>query len=59
METKYPIITDELITALKTDFPNVLPTKYINDFELGKLLGQQEIINKLIAEKEFNEQNLD
>lgn len=54
-QTKYPVISDDLINALETDFPNKLPQNYVDEFELGKLLGQQEVINKLKAEKEFIE----
>lgn len=51
----YPIISDALIQVLQRDFPNKLPQKEISAFELGRLLGQQDVINKLIVEKEYNE----
>lgn len=56
--SNYPIITDELINCLFKDFPNQLPEKEISEFELGRLIGQQDIINKLIREKEYNENNV-
>lgn len=52
----YPLISDKLIESLQRDFPNKLPTKQLNDFEIGRLIGQQDIINKLIVEKEYNEE---
>ena len=54
-QTKYPSISDELIRSLQTDYPNTIPLHYVDDYEQGKLVGQQEVINKLIAEKDFNE----
>jgi len=53
--SNYPLITDELIDRLEIDFPNKLPTDYINDYELGILIGQQKVIDKLKFEKEYNE----
>lgn len=54
--SNYPIISDALIEKLKADFPNKLPTKEVNSFELGRLIGQQDIIDKLTMEKFYNEQ---
>lgn len=51
----YPAISDELIKSLERDFPNRLPEEYINDYELGILIGEQKIISKLKFEKEYNE----
>ncbi len=51
----YPAISDKLIESLERDFPNKLPENYINDYELGILIGQQNIINKLKFEKDYNE----
>jgi hypothetical protein len=53
--TNYPVITDELINCLQRDFPNKLPTTNIDNFELGRLVGQQDILEKLLAEKNYNE----
>ena len=58
-QTVYPTISDKLIEALNTDFPNELPKKYINEFELGILLGQRQVIDKLICEKEYNEKEFE
>lgn len=51
----YPFVSDELIMKLKDDFPNQLPKKEITPFELGKLIGQQEVIDKLIVEQQITE----
>jgi hypothetical protein len=51
----YPLISDELIKALKKTYPNEMPMKYIDDYEQGILVGIQTVINKLIFEKECNE----
>ena len=51
----YPNINDLLIECLERDFPNKLPTNYIDSFELGVLLGQQKVIEKLKAEKLYQE----
>lgn len=51
----YPIISDKLIECLKKDFPNQLPKMKISEFELGILVGNQQVIDKLIYEKERNE----
>jgi hypothetical protein len=55
LTNNYPIIQDTLIEALRNTFPNTLPEHYISDFDLGVLVGEQKVINKLIAEKEYNE----
>ena len=58
MNTKtYPPISDKLIESLERDFPNILPTNYIDSYELGILIGQQNIINKLKIEKLYNEES--
>lgn len=33
-----------LLEKLKLRYPNVLPTEFIDSYEYGKLLGQQEVI---------------
>jgi hypothetical protein len=43
----YPYISDELINSLGNDFQNRLPDHNIDSFELGKLIGQQSVIEKL------------
>lgn len=52
----YPNISDKLICCLKRDYPNILPENQLNDFELGRLIGQQDIIKKLVLEKQYNEE---
>ena len=54
MKNTYPEINEILIRKLKEDFPNKLPEKEINAYQLGFLIGQQSIINKL--EFEMKEQ---
>jgi hypothetical protein len=54
-QTNYPAISDELIKCLKDSFPNELPTGNLDSFELGKLIGHQEVIEKMVAEKDYNE----
>jgi hypothetical protein len=54
-ETIYPIISDVLIQCLKRDFPNKLPQKEVSQFVLGRLIGQQDVIEKLEVEKDYNE----
>lgn len=51
----YPNISDKLIECLEKDFPNKLPTKYVDSYELGVLVGIQKVIEKLKAEKAYNE----
>lgn len=51
----YPVITNELIECLQRDFPDKIPRKQLSEFELGKLVGHQEVVDKLIVEKEYNE----
>lgn len=61
-ETKYklyPIISNKLIKRLKEDYPNKLPDKQVSDFELGRLVGRQDIIDKLVHEKEYSESNFE
>ena len=53
----YPKISDKLIECLERDFPDSLPRKYQDSYELGILIGQQLVIDKLKAEKSYNEDN--
>lgn len=55
-EKTYPPISDKLIECLERDYPNTLPRTYKDSFELGVLIGQQEIIDKLKVEKSYNEE---
>lgn len=45
----------ELIRWLEESFPNRLPYKEINSFELGILVGQQQLIEKLKLKLELEE----
>lgn len=40
---------NELINKLQERFNNQLPTKEVNSFELGKLIGNQEVISYLLT----------
>ena len=53
----YPEISDKLIDCLERDFPDKLPRKYKDSYELGILTGQQTVIEKLKAEKAYNEKD--
>lgn len=52
----YPVISDKLIEALERDYPDKLPRNHKDDYELGILIGQQMVIDKLKIEKKFNEE---
>lgn len=52
---EYPTITDLLIEVLEQDFPDKLPRDYKDNFELGVLIGQQQVIDKLKTEKIYQE----
>nr|DAN37751.1 MAG TPA: hypothetical protein [Caudoviricetes sp.] len=54
----YPKISNRLIECLERDFPDKLPRKYQDNYELGVLIGQQMVIDKLKAEKVFNEKDV-
>ena len=54
---EYPQIDDLLIECLERDFPDKLPKNFKDMYELGILIGQQKVINKLKAEKEYQENN--
>ena len=60
MENKenYPKISDRLIEMLEMDFEDKLPRTYKTEFELGILIGQQQVIDKLKIEKRYNEENI-
>lgn len=57
MNLKFPLISDKLIDCLESLYPNKLPLNQVTDFQLGILLGQQQVINKLKTEKEIQENN--
>lgn len=52
----YPIISNKLIQCLERDYPDKLPRAYKDNYELGILIGQQMIIDRLKVEKKFNEE---
>lgn len=52
---RYPQIPDSLIECLYRDFPNILPRKELTPFELGRLIGQQDIIDKIKFETKEEE----
>jgi hypothetical protein len=54
----YPKISTKLIECLERDFPNQLPKDYVDKYELGVLIGQQKVIDKLKLEKAYNEQDV-
>lgn len=57
-EKTYPPISDKLIKCLERDFKDILPRTYKTEFELGILIGQQQVIDKLKIEKQYNEENI-
>lgn len=46
-EQNYPPVSDILVKCLNRDFPDKVPRKEINLYELGILVGQQQVIDKL------------
>ena len=52
---EYPQITDMLIEVLERDFPDKLPREYKDNYELGVLIGQQQVIDKLKFERDCQE----
>ncbi len=51
----YPYISGSLIKCLKNDFQDKLPRKFTDAYELGVLVGQQQVIDKLVLEKRFKD----
>ena len=47
----YLNISDRLIKCLERDFKDILPRTYKTEFELGILIGQQQVIDKLKIER--------
>ena len=56
-QKEYPQISDLLIEVLERDFPNRLPKHFKNIYELGILIGQQKVIDKLKTEKQYQDNN--
>ncbi len=52
---EFPTISKKLIECLKEVFPDNLPTNYVDSYELGVLVGQQNVIRKLEAEKLYQD----
>jgi hypothetical protein len=46
-----PMIDDDFIAYCARKFPNRLPDQYVDDFQLGKLLGVQEVIRHFVGLK--------
>ena len=49
-------IPRSLLDHLQASFPNKLPDTWVNDHQLGVLMGQQAVIRHL--EHQFKKQNL-
>ena len=43
------MMLEELLEMLKTKYPDRLPNKEVTNYELGKLIGQQEVIKYLLS----------
>ena len=54
----YPKISNRLIECLERDFPDRLPRNFKDMYELGILVGQQMVIDKLKNEKTYNEKDV-
>lgn len=54
-EKKFPTINKKLIQVLKEIYPDKIPQRYVDSYELGILVGQQQVIQKLEAEREYQE----
>jgi len=46
---------EEVIEVLISKYPNGLPKNHVSDFELGRLIGQQDVIRFLIGQLEVLE----
>ena len=53
---RYPSVPDSLIDCLYRDFPNTLPRRELTSFEPGRLIGQQDIIDKIKFETKEEEE---
>lgn len=54
----YPTISDSIIKYLTEICPDNLPRTQISDFELGKLVGKQELIDHLKEAKKWSEEGI-
>jgi len=45
---EFPSISLELLEYLRFSFPNTLPIEEVSSFELGKLVGIQNLINHIV-----------
>lgn len=43
------MLLEELLEMLKVKYPDKLPSKELTNYELGKLIGQQEVIKYLYS----------
>lgn len=55
MKQPFPGVPKPLLDRLKEIFPDQLPTNFVNPFETGRLIGQQDVLRKL--KHEFDQQN--
>lgn len=49
MASKFPSVERSLIEYLTKAFPNALPPTLVSEAELARLIGQQNVIDKLRA----------
>lgn len=52
----YPYIPNEVLEYLKQAYPSTLPMYELKAFDLGKLVGQQEVIQHLSEVKKWSEE---
>lgn len=46
---------EEVIEVLISKYPNGLPKNHVDSFELGRLIGQQDVIRYLVGQLEIME----
>ena len=50
---------NNLLTYLLKAFPNKLPEDEVTPYELGVLVGQQEVVSKIIQKAKLEEQKME
>lgn len=48
---------EELLTTIESKYKNILPSNKVDEFELGRLVGQQDVIKEIYKTIEYINHN--
>ena len=59
LKNNYPYIPYDTVEYFTKVFPDKLPNKNVGDFDLGRLIGQQDVIKQIKTVHKWSEESLE